>query len=102
MFAEVRVPVLGVVENMSYFVSGDGVTHRLFGEGGGRKLADESGVPFLGELPIDPKVSECGNGGEPVARKFPDSAPAEAYKQLARAVVLAAESQPAGLPAVEL
>ena len=102
MFAEVRVPVLGVVENMSYFVSGDGVTHRLFGEGGGRKLADESGVPFLGELPIDPKVSECGNGGEPVARKFPDSAPGEAYKQLAAAVVAAAESQPAGLPAVEL
>ena len=103
MFDEVRVPVLGVVENMSYFISGDGVMHRLFGEGGGQKLASECGVAFLGELPIDPVVSECGNNGEPVARKFPDSPAGEAYKQLALAVVAAAEAMPVvGLPMVEL
>ena len=104
MFAEVRVPVLGIVENMSYFTSGDGVTHRIFGEGGGRTLARESGVPFLGELPIDPSVAECGNSGEPVARKYPDGAPAKSYVALAGTVVatLAARPEVAGLPAVEL
>ncbi len=104
MFAEVRVPVLGVVENMSYFVSGDGVTHRLFGEGGGRTLATESGVPFLGELPIDPRVAECGNAGEPVVRKYPDTPPALAYLELAKAVTAALAARPvvAGLPGVEL
>ncbi len=104
MFAEVRVPVLGVVENMSYFVSGDGVTHRLFGEGGGRTLATEAGVPFLGELPIDPRVAECGNAGEPVVRKYPDAPPALAYLELAKAVTAALAARPAvaGLPGVEL
>ena len=47
---------------------------RLFGEGGGRTLADEAGVPLLAELPIDPRVAQCGDAGEPIVRKFPDMA----------------------------
>src|SRR5439155_20381373 len=79
MFQEVRVPVLGVIENMSYFVGDDGKRYDIFGSGGGKKLAAEIGVPFLGELPIDPRVAECGDSGDPMVRKYPDSAIAKAY-----------------------
>ena len=58
MFRQVRVPVLGIVENMSYFVGEDGKRYEIFRHGGGRKLAAEAGVPFLGEIPIDPRVAE--------------------------------------------
>jgi ATP-binding protein involved in chromosome partitioning len=83
MFRQVRVPLLGVVENMSYFIGEDGKRYQLFGHGGGQKLAKLMGVPFLGEIPIDPRVAECGDGGEPIVHKYPDSAVAKAYLTLA-------------------
>jgi ATP-binding protein involved in chromosome partitioning len=86
MFRQVSVPVLGVVENMSYFVGDDGKRYDLFRRGGGAKLAAEAQVPFLGELPVDPKVSECGDAGEPVVKKHPQSPIAQAYLALAKAV----------------
>ena len=103
MFREVRVPVLGIVENMSYFVDATGNKTAIFGVGGGMKLALESNVPFLGDLPIDPKVAECGDSGEPVVRKYPDSAIAAAYRTLALSVAETA-LKPAGaaLPEVQL
>jgi ATP-binding protein involved in chromosome partitioning len=87
MFREVRVPVLGIVENMSYFVGEDGKRYEIFRHGGGKKLAQAAGVPFLGEVPIDPRVAECGDQGEPIVRKFPDSPVAKAYLELAQTVV---------------
>src|SRR5215207_6850106 len=57
MFGQLRTPVLGVIENMSYFVGDDGKRYEIFRHGGGKKLATESGVAFLGEVPIDPRVS---------------------------------------------
>jgi ATP-binding protein involved in chromosome partitioning len=83
MFRQVRVPLLGVVENMSYFIGEDGKRYQLFGQGGGKKLATLMGVPFLGEIPIDPRVAECGDGGEPIVHKYPDSPVAKAYLALA-------------------
>jgi ATP-binding protein involved in chromosome partitioning len=83
MFRQVRVPLLGVVENMSYFIGEDGKRYDLFGRGGGRKLADLMGVPYLGEIPIDPRVTECGDAGEPVVHKYPDTPVAKAYLALA-------------------
>jgi ATP-binding protein involved in chromosome partitioning len=104
MFEEVRVPVLGVVENMSYFVDSAGQKHSLFGTGGGRKLATESGVTLLGELPIDPRVGQCGDAGEPIVKKHPDSDVAKAYVALAKTVMDELVKRPAAdlLPAVEL
>jgi ATP-binding protein involved in chromosome partitioning len=68
MLREVGVPVAGVVENMSYFVAPDtGAVHRVFGQGGGRMLAREYGVPFLGEIPLDPAIREASDEGTPVA-----------------------------------
>jgi ATP-binding protein involved in chromosome partitioning len=101
MFQEVRVPVLGVVENMSYFVGDDGKRYEIFRSGGGKKLAAEAGVPFLGELPIDPRVAECGDNGEPIVRKYPDSPIAKAYLQLAAAVI-AESSRPGAAPLPEV
>jgi ATP-binding protein involved in chromosome partitioning len=87
MFRQVRVPVLGIVENMSYFIGEDGKRYEIFRHGGGKKLAAEAGVPFLGEIPIDPRVAESGDSGEPIVHKYPDSAVAKAYQALAKTVV---------------
>jgi ATP-binding protein involved in chromosome partitioning len=86
MFRQVRVPVLGIVENMSYFVGEDGKRYEIFRHGGGKKLAEDAGVPFLGEVPIDPRVAECGDMGIPMVQKYPDSPIARAYLALATTV----------------
>ena len=104
MFREVKVPVLGVVENMSYFVGENGKREYIFGSGGGRKLAVEAMVPLLAEIPIDPRVAECGDLGEPIVRKYPDTPIAQSYLHLARTVIseLARQPQAAPLPEVQL
>jgi ATP-binding protein involved in chromosome partitioning len=86
MFRQVRVPVLGIVENMSYFTAPDGQRIDIFGHGGGKKLAAEAGVPFLGEIPIDPRVTECGDQGDPIVHKHPESPVAQSYLALAQTV----------------
>jgi ATP-binding protein involved in chromosome partitioning len=104
MFRQVRVPVLGIVENMSYFEPAPGQKHYLFGRGGGPKMAEESGVPFLVEIPIDPRVTECGDSGEPIVQRHPESPVAKAFLQLARTVAEAARQRKDAeqLPVVEL
>ena len=104
MFNEVKVPVIGVVENMSYFLGEDGKRYEIFRHGGGKKLAQESGVALLGEIPIDPRVAECGDAGEPIVSKYPDSLVSAAYLKLALVVMEESKKsarQP-GLPDVQL
>lgn len=86
MFKQVRVPVLGIIENMSYFSPDGKDKHYIFGKGGGRKMAESAGVPFLGEIPIDPRVTECGDAGEPIVQRHPDSLAAKAFLELAKTV----------------
>lgn len=86
MFRELNVPILGVVENMSYLELPDGSRMDIFGEGGGQKLADDSKVPFLGQVPMDPSVRIGGDGGIPIVVSQPDSAPAKALRALAEAI----------------
>jgi ATP-binding protein involved in chromosome partitioning len=104
MFRQVRVPVLGIVENMSYFIGEDGKRYDIFRHGGGKKLAQEAGVPLLGEIPIDPRVAECGDTGDPIVHKYPDSGVAKAYQALAVTVMQELQrGQPGpGLPEVQL
>ncbi|MBV8813214.1 MAG: Mrp/NBP35 family ATP-binding protein [Verrucomicrobia bacterium] len=72
MFAKVNVPVLGLVENMSYFVSpGDGQRYDIFGSGGGRREATRLRVPLLGEIPLDMATREAGDRGMPVVLENP-------------------------------
>jgi ATP-binding protein involved in chromosome partitioning len=104
MFRQVRVPVLGIVENMSYFIGEDGKRYHIFRHGGGQKLASAAGVPLLGEIPIDERVAECGDTGEPIVRRHPDTPIAKAYQALAKTVARELEnmSGPAELPGLQL
>ncbi|MDQ3687626.1 MAG: Mrp/NBP35 family ATP-binding protein [Acidobacteriota bacterium] len=87
MFETVAVPVLGVVENMSYFVAPEtGMRYNIFGEGGGQKLADHYGVPFLGAVPLGLDVREGGDKGVPIVVSNPDSAQAQAFRRVAEEV----------------
>jgi ATP-binding protein involved in chromosome partitioning len=102
-FRQLRVPLLGVVENMSYFVGEDGKRYDIFGQGGGKKLARDMGVPFLGEIPIDRRVAECSDAGEPVVLRYADSPVAKAYKELAATVTREVDKAGgAELPQVQL
>jgi ATP-binding protein involved in chromosome partitioning len=87
MFRRVDVPILGVVENMSYFCCPNcGHRAELFGHGGARKEAERLGVPFLGEIPLEAKIRELSDAGIPVVAAEPDSAVAGAYRKAARAM----------------
>jgi len=93
MFRKVNVPVLGIIENMSYFICRHcGEREEIFGHGGGKKTAEMLGVPFLGEVPIDPKVVIGGDTGEPIVASDPASPASMAFRELARQVVQQVES----------
>jgi ATP-binding protein involved in chromosome partitioning len=102
MFEKVAVPVLGVVENMSYFVPPDLPDRRyyIFGQGGGKRVADELGVDFLGEVPIDPRVVEGGDQGKPIVVFAPESEAAQAFRRLAGEVARRLALLAAHTPAV--
>jgi ATP-binding protein involved in chromosome partitioning len=87
MFSQVRVPVLGMVENMSYLtVPGTGQRIDVFGQGGGKRTAEQMGVPFLGELALDPDVRVGGDSGQPVATRGSGDAHAAPFYDLAQRV----------------
>jgi ATP-binding protein involved in chromosome partitioning len=97
MFRKVNVPVLGIVENMSYYICRHcGEREEIFGHGGGRKTAEMLGVPFLGEVPIDPKVVVGGDTGEPIVAADPAAPASMAFRELARQVVDQVQSGMAG------
>jgi ATP-binding protein involved in chromosome partitioning len=83
MFRTMDVPILGVVENMSYLELPDGARLDVFGQGGGERLAADAGVPFLGTIPLDPNVRVGGDGGVPVVIGHPDSAVAHSLSSIA-------------------
>lgn len=84
MLEQVNVPILGVIENMSGFTcpSCGTVTH-IFHQGGGEAIARELGVDFLGRVPLDPTVVDCGDDGRPLLRAAPESPAAQAYRSIA-------------------
>ena len=87
MAKKVNIPVLGIVENMSFFIDSAGVRHELFGKGGGQAVADFAEAPLLAQVPIDQSVREWGDKGTPVVQAAPDSPAATAFKTLADALV---------------
>ena len=88
MFETVAVPVLGVIENMSYFVPPDMPEKRydIFGNGGGKRFAEENRAKFLGEVPLGIEVREAGDKGTPVVIANPDSPQAKAFRTVAEEV----------------
>jgi ATP-binding protein involved in chromosome partitioning len=83
MFEKVNVPLLGIVENMSYFTTPNGDRVEIFGHGGGRAEAARKNIPFLGEVPLFTAIREGGDHGMPVVVSSPDEAPAQAFIQIA-------------------
>ncbi|NEQ29769.1 MAG: Mrp/NBP35 family ATP-binding protein [Leptolyngbya sp. SIO4C5] len=88
MFQQLQVPVIGIVENMSYFVPPDqpDKQYDIFGSGGGQKTADELDIPLLGCVPLEMPVREGGDRGVPIVVNAPDSASAQALKAVAQQV----------------
>jgi ATP-binding protein involved in chromosome partitioning len=93
MFNKTQVPILGVVENMSMFVCPDcGSSHAIFGHGGARETAEKLGAPFLGEIPLVPRIRETSDSGQPISVSAPDSAEAIAFLELAKKVAASLET----------
>ena len=83
MAEKVNLPVKGIIENMSWFVGDDGKRYEIFGSGGGQELADQLGVPLLGQLPLVSALREGGDHGRPITAVDPDSEPASAFRAIA-------------------
>ncbi|MCX7876906.1 MAG: iron-sulfur cluster carrier protein ApbC [Melioribacteraceae bacterium] len=85
MFQRVNVPILGIVENMSYFIAPDtGKRYDIFGTDGGKKLAEQLSLKLLGQLPINQKVREGGDSGKPIVFSQPDSEQANKFLEISR------------------
>jgi ATP-binding protein involved in chromosome partitioning len=86
MFQKVNVPILGLIENMSYFTTPNGERVEIFGHGGGRAEAARQDIPFLGEVPIFTEIREGGDRGVPVVVSAPDKPAGRAFIQIAEAL----------------
>lgn len=85
MFTRVNVPVLGVIENMSYFIAPDtGKEYDIFGSGGGEKISKELNTPFLGGIPIDPRIRQGGDAGLPMVNGIPEAKETEILMEISR------------------
>lgn len=85
MFDKTRAPILGVVENMAYFETSSGERTHIFGEGGARRTAEQAGVPFLGEVPIDVALRQSCDAGAPLVATQPDHPVTARFREIARA-----------------
>jgi len=87
MFEKVNVPILGLVENMSYFTAPNGERIEIFGHGGGRAEAGRRNLPFLGEIPIYLEIRRGGDAGMPVVVSNPQDAPAQGFISIAKCLI---------------
>jgi ATP-binding protein involved in chromosome partitioning len=88
MAEKVRLPVKGIIENMSWFTGDDGKRYEIFGSGGGQALADELGVPLLGQLPLVPALREGGDDGRPIAAVDPHSEAGRTFHAIAERIAV--------------
>ncbi|MCU1361432.1 MAG: ATPase involved in chromosome partitioning [Ilumatobacteraceae bacterium] len=88
MADKVNLPVKGIIENMSWFTGDDGKHYDIFGHGGGAELAEELGVPLLGQLPLVPALREGGDDGRPITAVDPTSEAALAFHEIARRIAV--------------
>ena len=88
MAEKVHLPVKGIIENMSWFTGDDGKRYEIFGSGGGQELADELGIPLLGQIPLLPRLREGGDDGRPITAVDPDSEPARAFREIAERIAV--------------
>src|SRR6201986_973059 len=101
MFRKTEVPILGLVENMRVFICPDcGHAHHIFGHGGARQTAETLGAPFLGEIPLLPRIRETSDAGTPVLIENPDGPEATAFLAVAEKVALALQTADRAAPKI--
>ena len=88
MFDKLGVKILGLVDNMSYFIGEDNKKYNIFGQGGVRKTAEEFNKEFLGEIPIEPDVGKFGDNGKPIVEENPDHEISKIYIDFANKIKL--------------
>jgi len=86
MFDKLGVKILGLVDNMSFFVGDDGKKYKIFGEGGVKKTAEEFQKDFLGKIPINPEVGNSGDQGKPIVESDPDHEISKIYLDFAEKI----------------
>jgi len=86
MFDKLGVKILGLIDNMSYFIGDDGKKYKIFGEGGVKKTAEEFEKEFLGEIPINPEVGKTGDEGKPIVEANPEHEISKIYLELANKI----------------
>ncbi len=86
MFDKLGVKILGLIDNMSFFIGDDGKKYSIFGEGGVKKTADEFNKEFLGEIPIDPEVGKLGDKGKPIVESNPENQISKIYLNIANKI----------------
>ena len=102
MFQKVNVPLLGIVENMSYFLCGHcGERTEIFSHGGGERAAAKLGIPFLGRVPIDPAIRDGGDSGTPIVVADPASPQSAAFREIAQNIVAGVTGAAKGVPPIE-
>jgi ATP-binding protein involved in chromosome partitioning len=94
MFQKVNVPIIGVAENMSYFIDPAGQKHALFGAGGGIATAERLGTVLLGQVPLIPAIREGGDRGMPIVVTEPEGAAAGVFRGIAEALLATAQKAP--------
>jgi ATP-binding protein involved in chromosome partitioning len=102
MAAKVNLPVKGVIENMSWFTGDDGKRYELFGAGGGQELADDIGVPLLGQLPLLPALREGSDEGRPITAVDPESEAARAFHAIADKIAVELKPKKIFSPALKV
>ncbi len=102
MFQKVNVPLLGIVENMSYFLCGHcGERTEIFSHGGGERAAAKLGIPFLGRVPIDPAIRDGGDSGTPIVVADPASPQSAAFREIAQKIIAGVTGGAQGAPPIE-
>ena len=86
MFDKLGVKILGLVDNMSYFIGDDGKKYKIFGEGGVKKTAEEFNKEFLGEIPINSEIGKCGDEGKPIVEANPNNEISKIYLEFAKKI----------------
>ena len=88
MFRDTEVPIVGLIENMSEFTCDKcGHTEAIFGQGGGRKTAEALDIPFLGGVPLDPRIRQCADDGTPIVDAVPDAPVSQTLKGMAEVIL---------------
>lgn len=95
---KMNIPVIGIIENMAYYRCPDGSVNYIFGRGAAKEIAEEYGIPYLGEIPIDPKIREANDKGKMFFLEYPESETSKRFLEIAEKIIDIVENNKARVP----